>query len=346
MATTVLTINKAPQLPLPNVPQSYGLLQRLINITITLAQNTQMNQPNTFSESGTDTVTLSGSRTSVRIENSGSPVGNSAQVKIWGMTPSLMNQLATLGLVFNLVPKNALTVQAGDATNGMSTVFTGTIVAAYGDYSSQPDVPFVFECNSGLINAVVSVPPTSFPRPFSVATAMAGFARQMNVGFLNSGNVQVTLPPSYFNGSLKDQIQKCADNAHIQWTSNSNTLEIWPNGGSRTTPSVPTISPQTGMVSYPAFTQQGIIVKTLFNPLLSFGGLVSVQSSLLAAIASAQPTQQPILSSNFQPPSTFPTQWAINKLDLALDSLLPHGDWLSIVYGYNPGYAKTILPPA
>ena len=44
------------------------------------------------------------------------------------------------------------------------------------------------------------------------------------------------------------------------------------------------------MISYPAFTQQGVIVKTLFDPTISFGSLVQVKSSLLSAIASAQPT--------------------------------------------------------
>lgn len=317
--------------------------QKLINVTVQLAPNTQTNQPNTFAESGTDTVTLSGSRTSVRIENSGAPADGRAQVRIWGMTPSLMNQLATLGLVFNLVPKNVLTIEAGDTAVGMATVFTGTIWAAYGDYQAQPDVPFVFECLSGAAEAVINVPPSSFQGSVSVASMMSGFARQMNLGFENNG-VSTQLTNAYFSGSAKDQAAKCAADADIKWgIINGNVLSIWPKGGNRNTTSVPVISPfpTGGMVAYPAFTQQGIIVKTLFDPRIAFGALVQVQSSLLSAIAGAQPTSPAAGGAQ-----TFPSMWAVNKLDLALDSLLPKGQWVSTIYGYNPGYARSIIPPA
>lgn len=323
------------------------LVQRLINISITLAQNSQTNQPNTFNETGTDTVTLSGSRASVRIQDSGNPATCMAEVKVWGMKPSLMNQLSTLGLVWNLMPKNLITIQAGDSVNGLSPIFSGQIMAGYGDYSSQPDVPFVFSCNLTAAFATITVPPTTFPAPFDVATAMAGFARQMNAGFLNSGNVHITLPPMYFKGSVIDQLQKCADAANIYaklpfGNSNGNTLEIWSKTGSRTTTSIPVISAANGMISYPAFTQNGIIVKTLFDPLISVGGPVKVESSLLSAIAAAQPGQ-PNFTNPTGPSVPFPTQWVVTKLDLALDTMLPHGEWCSIVYAMNPGSPQALL---
>ena len=152
-----------------------SFVQRLLSISVQLAPNTQTNQPNTFLESGTDTVTLTGSRTTVRIQNSGAPAGSIAEVKIWGLTPSLMNQLATLGMVFNLVPKNALTIQAGNSVSGLATIYSGTILTAYGDYEAQPDVPFVFGCQSGLANAVINAPPSSFPGSVDVATIMSAW---------------------------------------------------------------------------------------------------------------------------------------------------------------------------
>jgi Baseplate hub gp41 len=320
-----------------------GFVQRLIQVSVTLAQNTQTNQPTNFAESGTPQVNLTGSRVSVKIENSGAPVDGRATVKIWGMTPSLMNQLSTLGLVYNLVPKNTLTIQAGDAVSGMSTVFSGTIWQAYGDYSAQPDVPFIFECLAGAADATISVPASSFPGSTDVGNMMSGFARQMNLGFENNG-VSVNLSNAYFSGSARVQADKCARAAGISWgIINGNTLAIWPKGGNRNTSNVPVISAETGMISYPAFTQQGIIVRTLFNPQIAFGGLVQVKSTLLSAIAAAQPTQA---NATGNAPSTFPTQWAINKLDLALDSLVPKGHWMSTVFAYNPNYARAIIPPS
>lgn len=325
-------------------------VQRVVQVSVQLAQNTQTNQPSTFQGTGvagadgTNQVNLIGHRVSAHIENSGSPADGRARVKVWGMAPSLMNQLSTLGLVFNLVPKNTLTITAGQVVNGvpqLSTVFSGTVWAAYGDYSNQPDVPFIFECLSGASDATSNVPPSSFQGQQKVADMMAGFARQMNLGFENNGVTQ-TLNNAYFTGGAKVQADKCARAAGISWgIINGNVLAIWPKGGNRNTPQPIVISRETGMISYPAFTQQGIIVKTLFNPQIAFGGLVEVRSSLLGAIAAAQPNQANATGNT----TTFPTQWAVNKLDLDLEANLPDGQWMSSVYAYNPSYARSIIPP-
>lgn len=314
------------------------LAQRQISVTVTLGQNTQTNQPLNFAETGGPSINVTNLRMSVHVQNSGNPAACSAQIKIWGLSPSIMNQLSTLGLQINLISKNTVVVQAGNAGSSLSTVFQGTILDAYGDYEGQPDVPFVMIARLDGFNAAALAPPTSFPQPFDVATAMASFARQMGVQFINSG-VQMTMPPMYFTGSLQDQVNKLKEMARIgAGYPNFTALEIWPLNGSRNTPSVPTISPQNpdGSIGYPSFTQQGIIVKTIFNPLISLGGMVNVESSVLSAIAQVQ--QQRGL--------TFPSQWTVVKLDLALESQLPHGQWMSVVYGYSPQVAKKIIPPS
>lgn len=314
-----------------------ALPQRLISVSVTLGQNTQTNQPLTFAETGTASIEIKNLRTSVRVNNSGNPASCSAEIKIWGLPPSIMNQLSTLGLQINLVSKNSVLVKAGNAGSSLSTVFQGTILDAYGDYEQQPNVPFVMIARLDGFNAAGLALPTSFPQPFDVATAMGSFARQMGIQFINNG-VNLTMPPSYFTGSLSDQVTKLKNMARIGLGyPNFTALEIWPLNQARTTPSVPKITPQMpdGSISYPSFTQQGIIVKTIFNPLISLGGMVEVDSTILGAIAQVQ--QQRGL--------TFPTQWVVVKLDLALDSQLPGGQWMSVVYGYSTEVAKKIIPP-
>ena len=258
----------------------------------------------------------------MRIQNNGAPAGSTATVDVYGMTPSLMDQLATLGLVFNIVPRNTLLVKAGDAESGLTSVFAGTIVAGYGDYNAAPNVPFHFECNSGLADSVAPASSSSFPEATDVATIMSGFARQMNLGFENNG-VKAMLPSSYFPGNLWQQMRACAEAANVNAeVVNGSVLAIWPKGGNRETPSVPLVSPETGMIGYPAYTQQGIVVKTVFNPQIAFGGLIEVKSSLKPATG----------------------RWAVTKLDHALDSLVPRGHWMSTIYAYNPNYPIPIPP--
>lgn len=300
--------------------------RRIIEVAVRLAPDTKTNQPATFAGTGgSDTATISGTRTSVRITNSGTPVGSQASIDVWGLSPTLMNQLATLGLVFNIVPKNTVTVLAGDEERGLSPVFSGTIFAAYGDYSAAPDVPFHFECNTLLAESVAPTAASSFPGATDVATIMAGFARQMNLGFENNG-ISVQLPNPYYSGNVKAQMEQCAADAGIMAeVVRGNTLAIWPRGGSRNTPTVPIIAPPPDgqMIQYPAYTQQGIIVRNVFDPRISFGQLVEVRTSL-----------------DILKPAN--GQWAINKLDLALDSEMPGGDWMMTVSAYNPRYPRPI----
>lgn len=316
-----------------------SFVERQITISVLLAQSSKMNQPNKFSETNSNTVTFTGSRTKVRIQNSGSPSDCQAQVTVYGLTPSLMNQLSTLGLVYQILPRNIITVTAGDLGATPATVFSGVVQYAYADYSAQPDVGFIFECLSGGYELLAPAAPSSFTGSTSVVTVMEGLARQMNLGFENN-QVDVKLQSPYFVGSFRSQADDCARHAGIEWgIVRGNTLAIWPSGSYRQTPNVPVISPETGLVSSPSFTQNGIILKTLFNPDISFAGLVKVRSSVLDGIVGAQTIANP----NFRVPQD--STWAVNKLDLALDAQVPKGDWLSIVHAWNPGFPRPLPQP-
>lgn len=306
------------------------LPERALQFSVQLATNTQTNQPNTFAESGTSNATISGKRASVRIQNSGAPSSSAAQVMIWGLSDSLMNQLSTLGMRLNLVPRNTLTIQAGDSSgSNFSTVFAGTITNAYADVNAAPDVPFIMECQAGLADATSNAQPTSYPQSTDIATIMSSFARQMNVGFENNG-VSVVLPPSYFRGTVQQQIRKAAEAANINAeVVNGNVLAIWPKYGSRNTTTIPTIAapPDGQMIGYPSFTQQGIKVDNLFDPRIAFGGQVTIKT-ITQALAKANGT------------------WTVYKLDLALDCMLPKGEWRSTLYCYNQAASQgPVIPP-
>lgn len=302
-------------------PKSFS--RKVLEVTVTLAANQQTGQPIKFAGSGSDTVTLSGFRTTLQVENSGAPAGSRASVKVYGLDKGMMDQLSTLGIIFNSVQRNTIAVSAGDEGGGLSPVFAGTVGLAFPNYNAAPNVPFCFECQTGLINAVLPVPASSFPGSTDVATVMAGFARQMNLGFENNG-VVAQLPPSYFPGTLLDQVRRCARHANInaEIVDGGSKLAIWPVGGSRTSLTgagpIPLVSKATGMKGYPTFSPNGyMIVQTLFNPQVSFGGAVRVES----IIPQANRT------------------WVVQKLDLDLASLVPKGSWLATLYCFPLGFA-------
>lgn len=301
-----------------------SLPRRLLEFDVVLGRDTKTNQPLKFDESGTNATTIAGVRASVRVQNSGRPAGSSAQIEIWGLTPSLMNQLATLGMAYQIVPKNTVIVRAGDEGSALTTVFAGTIFWAYADYDSAPDVPFRMEAHALLASAVISAAPTSFPGPVNVADAMGNFAKLLGLTFENNG-INLQIPASYFPGNLKQQMYALADHAGINAeVINGSILAIWPKGGARNTTTIPLIAPPPAgqMIGYPAYTNQGIIVRSLFNPQVTQGGKFKVQTSV-------------------KPVADVGT-WAVNKIDLALDSLVPHGQWMMTIHAYNPAQGKPI----
>ena len=272
-----------------------------------------------FKESGKNTLTLTNLRMSAKVIKAGGPALGTAQLSIWGMTLSQMNQLSTLGLRVQLVPKNILTISAGDVGGSPTTVFIGSITQAYADFRSAPDVQFQIIAQVTAVDNAAPAQALSYKGTTDAALVMNNLAGKMNCSFENNG-VTTKLSNPYFSGSARSQAQTCADHAGIGWVVDNGTLAIWPKNGARGG-TIPLISPATGMESYPTFTAQGVMVRTLFNPAIKFGGNVQVQSDLTAACGT----------------------FAVYSLNHSLDCLVPKGNWFSDVGCYNPKYPPPVI---
>lgn len=291
-----------------------ALVERLLGVQISLAASGA-----TFKEGG-NTVTLpAGLRMSATLLNAGGMSDGTLDLVIYGMTKSLMNQLSTLGMQINLVPKNPITLTAGDAA-GMATAFNGYIIAAYADFNAQPEVAFHISAHTLGAFATAPAEASSFKGPISVAMIMAGFAAKMGLRFENSG-VETVLSNCYFSGSLRDQAQSCVRQAGIAWNSGElGVMAIWPKNGSRNG-KIPLVAPppKGSMIGYPSYTAYGIMVRNLFNPNLGLGQKIKVESDVLT-----------------------PGEWAIYLLSHNLEAHTPGGKWESTIMAYNP---KHPTPP-
>ena len=129
-----------------------------------------------FGESGTNTVTVSGLRVHAHIEQVNGPGMGQAEVRVYGLTPSLLNQLSSLNQATQVTRKNVLTVSAGDETNGMAVVFQGQISVGQIMLNSAPDTHLLVLANSGGLEAVQRVAPTSYPGSADAAVIMQNLA--------------------------------------------------------------------------------------------------------------------------------------------------------------------------
>lgn len=252
--------------------------ERAIDLTIRLAVDQKNNKSSTFEGTGSNTVKITGLRTMASIVKAGGLSQNVAQVRVFGVPVSVMNQISTLGVRFlQETARNKLLVEVGDKGGDMAAVFQGDITQAWVDFDGSPDVALNIVAYVQAYDTLAPTAPTSFPGPFDVATALSGMASRANLNFENNG-VRQTLSSSYYSGSIMDQIAAVVSDAGITKIVDMNRLIIWPRNGSRGG-EVPLISPGTGLVGYPRYNGQGISLTTLLNPSVGFGAQIQVESS-------------------------------------------------------------------
>lgn len=286
--------------------------RRLINYRFELGQGD-------FGSPSADTVDLSGLRSSVDIVHAG---GNSlavADIRIWGMPLDIMNRLTVLNVYATPERRNnRVTISAGDEDSGVAVCFVGGIQEAWTDASNPPDVAFQVSAASAFVENIKPIPPTSYRGSVEVATVVAGIAAQMGMG-LENGGVTSRIADPYLPGALGAQLQSICRAADIEYTIDTvrRVVAIWPRGGTRDGAAL-IMSPETGLVGYPSFTQTGVRLRSLYNPSLIFGMKLEVRSELTAACGT----------------------WVVANVNHNLDADVPGGAWFTEVectlFGRSP----------
>lgn len=258
-----------------------------------------------FGNDGFNETTVTGLRVSATVTKNGGVSMSNLQMRVFGMSLSTMNKLSTLGKPLVEGRNNKVRVEAGDDDKGLTTVFIGTISEAWVDMSDQANAAFIVAAHSGLLDALRPTAPSSYPGATSVSSIMATLAQEMGYQF-EDGGVQVTLASPYLSGTPRMQAEAVAQAAGINWIIDDETLAIWPQGGTRGG-LIPLLTPETGLVGYPAHTQNGIAVTTLFTPSITFGGQVQVESALTPANGT----------------------WTVFSVTHELESETPDGKWFT-----------------
>lgn len=261
-------------------------------------------------DEGADIVTLTGHRVVADISMAGGESMGALQMRVYGLKQELMHQLTTIGPIATAIRfNNAVSISVGDDTN-MGEIFSGTIDKAWGDYQGMPDASLNIVAFAGYNAAIKPIPARSYKGPTYVANIMADLAKIMGVAFENNG-VYTMLSSPAFNNTAWQQVQACARAADIYFALDRGVLAIWPKNGNRSG-AIPLISPDTGMVGYPAFSSNGIVITTLLNPNIQLGGQVDILSSLPMANG----------------------RWNISNVSHAFESENPGGAWFTRIEGF------------
>ncbi len=275
-----------------------------------------------FGGSNSNQATFEGFRATVEIEKAGGVQNNTLHARIYGLSQSDMNSLTVLQYQADQLAIASTSGTGSQLRDNISVwaidgdqetqIFMGTISTAWGNYQSQPDVFLELQAISGLANQLIPVAPTSVNGTADCATVMATLATQMGY-ILENGGVTVPISNPYLANTALEQARSLAHEAGCWIYFDPPVLAIVPPYTPRSTPVVPEISPQSGLVGYPSFGSgyggPSICLQTLFNPSIKFGGQIQVVSSLQRACG----------------------MWIVNSLAHSLESEKPGGRWFSTV---------------
>lgn len=242
--------------------------QKIIEIRITLGKGS-------FAGGG-NTKIINGLGVEVSVEKPGLPDKNKARVKIYNMKLEDIEQLTTLAFRPLQARRNTLSILAGDKQKGLTQVFAGEITSAYGDFNAAPDVAFVAEAMSGYYPALMPSSPTSIKGATPLDGIMNSLAQTMGYSYKNEG-VSASLRNPVLNGSPMQQAEAAARQAGVNLIVDDNVLSILPANVASSGNAV-LLNKNTGMIGYPTFNADGIVLKSLFNPALRFNASVKVES--------------------------------------------------------------------
>lgn len=263
-----------------------------------------------FGETGSNQVVVTNLRTSVKINVAGGPALSEAQIRVFGLTPTVYNALTSIYPIVGVLQRNVVIVEASDGNGGYATVFTGQILIAHIDLNAQPEIVMDIVAQSALLQGLQNIPPTNYPGSIPVTTALQSLATTMGLNF-EPNDVDVVLSKPSLNGSARQQAWSLVQAADIQWNGCADgVMAIWKKGSFRgSQKNIPTISYKTNMIGYPSYSNIGISVRCYYNPNITYYGLINLESSLQVKNLNGQ--------------------WIVYGLVHTLESQLPNGQWMS-----------------
>lgn len=268
----------------------------------------------TFVATGSNQMSVTGLRVQCNIINVGGVTLGEAQLRIYGLTRHHLEDLSAINRGFMAMRGIRLDISASDDSDDFNLVFTGQVMVGQIDLNHAPESALVVVAIAGLDQVVQSAKPSSYPVQVSHLTILADLAKKMGMDFEANGP-PIMFASAYMYGTLWEQVLRCADNAGANIAIELNKLIVWPRMGVRgkgASGVVPLISPATGLVGYPGYSDNmGIEVKTLFNPFIRLGQLVTVESSLAFANGS----------------------WGAYYVRHELESQTPNGKWFTSFQG-------------
>lgn len=275
--------------------------KKIIRVTLTLKDGTE-----TFTAQGDNRLTSTGLAISTAITYGNGAISPTAQITIYGLPLDRMNKLFrvqwnTMQSILNMVK-----VEVGEQGGQLTVAYEGNITFATVNMDGAPNVSLVITSQMAVVEKM------RFSDPFIIAKnteidaakVVEQLSQEMGYQFENYGVTHI-LTDTTLNGSNLEKIEKLAQMCDFDLYIEQGLIVICKKGQARSL-KIPVISPTTGLIGYPAPDQRGIMFSCIYDPVVRFGGIVTIKNSLVN-IANAD--------------------WRIYGLVATLEANIPQGKW-------------------
>jgi hypothetical protein len=263
-----------------------------------------------FPGTNSNRLTITGLRMSVQILQV-ARLAATLSMRIYGMRRAFMDGLTVAWAIPPVVLDNIVIVEAKDNGDpnpeaGWSQVFSGTITEAQPEYRASPNVYFSLQASCGYFQKIEPAAPTSYTETVDIGFVAGELAQAMGFGFVNGGANAVLNGPLYLHGTRYEQLVSACVMAGADFYVFNNTVYICPAGQPRTTELAAVLTPETGLLGYPAFGRDGLTVQAIYQPAFSNGVPIVIDKSITPHANG---------------------RWFPRAMTIQLDSNLPGGRW-------------------
>lgn len=250
------------------------LKKRNIEIYFTLDPSlTFINENNTKVISSNEDNPLS---IDVNIQSDGAPSSASAKITVSNMIKEDIELLTTLNFKPMTYLKNTVAIFAG-YDNQIEQIFSGSIIKGSGRYG----VTNFYECEavSGFWEQKKTLPMLANKGNIDALQLMKQICAEINYKFVDNIAGKKILTNPVLTGSAIDRLNYIAKATGILLDINNETVTVYETGSQKSN-TVVLLNAESGMIGYPTFDENGIVVQSYFNPNIKNGALIKVESEV------------------------------------------------------------------
>lgn len=224
---------------------------------------------------GTNTIVLTSYPMKAESKRMNMPYSDTCTLKIYNLKKETLSALTFLIFKPLSYEQNTVDLYCGEDEDNLELLYSGDVVSAYPDFNQAPDVVMTLELVTAGYQRVVAVPPYSVQGSTAVADIVSAIARQMGLSFKNEGVVNFVDNP-YIEGNNLRKMERIAEDYNIDVIIKNKTCTIRPKSGKTFVKW--TLSAQNGMIGYPSFNQNGVVVRAMLMPSVELGDIVEIDS--------------------------------------------------------------------